>query len=105
MRGARQTGAALLLVVVLGCSNPSSDPRMQSTVSPVAGHTHVISITYRQFNSGIRTYFLYEADGHAHTVELTLDQLAYLALGFPVAVESSYEALHSHAVLLQIQDF
>lgn len=96
---------ALLLIATGACSNPGNDPRFQSSVSPVAGHTHPVSITYRQFDSGIRHYFLYESEGHAHTFELTLDQMAYLALGFPVVVESSYAALHNHAILLQKLDF
>ncbi len=94
----------MLLILLAACSNPGTDPRLRSTVSPVAGHTHPASITFRQFDSGIRTYFLYESAGHAHTFELTLDQMAFLALGFPVAVESSYQALHNHVILVQKLD-
>jgi len=64
-------------------------------------HKHAVAIRYRQIQSGLRTFLLEENAGHNHVIELSLEDTALLELGFPVVVESSTNALHSHQVMLQ----
>jgi len=84
-----------------GCTGSQDDPRIQSNMTAEYAHKHVVAIRYRQIQSGLRTFLLEENAGHNHVIELSLEDTALLELGFPVVVESSTNALHSHQVMLQ----
>lgn len=66
-----------------------------------SNHGHKLTVTKAQAQAGTAKSYDIQGDSqHPHTVELTAAQMAQLAGGDPVTVESSEDANHSHSVTI-----
>lgn len=71
----------------------------ETDVELVNAHVHDVSVPADDVNAGeAMTYELSTVAGHTHSIELTADDLAMLAGGATIEVESTVNSGHSHTV-------
>lgn len=101
----RNTRAILFLnLLAAACSSANSDPKLQTQVGPVLGHSHPLSMRFADLEAGQSTFVLEESAGHRHELRLNAEQSALLLMKFPVAVESSETNAHVHPVTIYVAD-
>ncbi len=94
----------IIATLLLSCSSTGRQNTLQCTVSTELFHTHKTDLTYRKVKSGIRIFLLTASEGHTHSYELREDQVAYLELNVPIALDSTLTNGHKHSVLIQKSD-
>jgi len=78
-----------------GGASPDSAPATSFTaMGTLSGHTHEIEIQCADLSSGGVTYTSTSTNGHTHDVTLSADQLADIAAGVTVTVNTT--DLHPH---------
>jgi hypothetical protein len=80
------------------CVGPVTSPMLADT----EGHTHTLTITAAQINTGGTSVgFQTSLNGHRHVVTLTTPQFAMLRAGVALTVESSTNSGHFHTYRIE----